>query len=48
MDRNLNLVMVEIKIDAKFVFGRITEEYNNNLDHASFILDCKTLINQKF
>lgn len=45
---NLNLVVVEIKIDAKFVFGQITKKYINNLDHASLILDCQTLISQNF
>lgn len=45
---NLNLVVVEIKIDAKFVFGQITMKYINNLDHASLILDCQTLISQNF
>lgn len=45
---NLNLVVVEIKIDAKFVFGQITKKYINNLDHATLILDCQTLISQNF
>ena len=40
-----NLLEVEIEIDARVLFGRVTEEYNGNLYHASLIMDCMTLIN---
>lgn len=43
---NLNLWTVEIELDAKFMLDLITEEFNNNLYHISFIMDSKTLINQ--
>ena len=44
MCRNLNLVAMEIELDAKLVIGWIFEEYNSNLQHAALILDCRTLI----
>lgn len=44
MCRNLNLVAIEIELDAKVVVGWISEEYNSNLQHAAFILICRTLI----
>ena len=43
---SLNLLAVEIELDAKVVLGWITEEFNSNLHHASFIWDCRTLIDQ--
>ena len=43
---SLNLLAVEIELDAKVVLGWITEEFNSNLHHASLILDCMTLIIQ--
>ena len=44
MCRNLNLVAMEIELDAKLVIGWIFEEYNSNLQRAALILDCRTLI----
>ena len=41
----LNLLAVEIEIDARVLLGWVTEEYNGNLHHASLIMDCITLIN---
>ena len=43
---SLNLLAVDIELDAKVVLGWITEEFNSNLHHASFIWDCRTLIDQ--
>lgn len=42
---NLNRLAVEIEVDAKVVIGWVTEEFNYILQHASLIMDCKTLIN---
>lgn len=41
---SLNLLAVEIELDAKVVLGWITKEFNSNLHHVSFIWDCRTLI----
>ena len=43
---NLNLLAVEIEVDARVSLGWVMEEYNYNLHHASLIMDCRTLINQ--
>ena len=43
---NLNLLAVEIEVDARVSLGWMMEEYNYNLHHASLIMDCRTLINQ--
>jgi len=41
----LNLLAIEIEIDARVLLDWVTEEYNDNLHHASLIMDCMTLIN---
>lgn len=43
---SLNLRVVEIEVDARFVFYLITETYNSNLHHTSLIMDCKNLLHQ--
>ena len=43
---NLDIVAVEIKLDAKVVHGWITKEYNCKLHYVSLILDCWTFISQ--
>lgn len=43
---NLNLLAVEIEVDAKVVLGWVTEEFNYILHHASLIINCRTLINR--
>lgn len=42
----LNILALEIRIDAKIVLDWISSESNCNLNHFSLIMDCKTLINQ--
>ena len=42
----LNILALEIRIDAKIVLDGISSESNCNLNHFSFIMDCRTLINQ--
>ena len=41
---NLNRLTVEIEVDAKIVFGWVTEEFNYILHHTSLIMDYKTLV----
>ena len=41
---NLNLVAVEIEVNAKVVVGWIINDFNSNLHHASHTMDYKTLI----
>ena len=43
---SLNLVAIEIEVDAKVVLGWITNNFNTNLHHASLIMDYRTLISQ--
>ena len=43
---NLDIVAVEIELDAKVVYCWITEEYICKSHYVSLILDCWTLINQ--
>lgn len=42
----LNILALEIQIDAKIVLYCISSESNCNLNHSSLIMDCRTLINQ--
>ena len=41
---NLNLLAIEIEVDARVILRWVTEEFNSNLHHTSLIMDCKTLI----
>ena len=43
---NLDIVTMEIELDAKVVYCWITEEYICKSHYVSLILDCWTLINQ--
>ena len=38
---SLNLLAVEIELDAKIVLGWVFEDFNSNLHHASLIMDCR-------
>ena len=44
--KNLNLLVVEIEVDAHVVLGWISDNSNGNLHYASLILDCRILIGQ--
>lgn len=44
---NLNLLAVEIEFDGIIMFGWVSGNDNSNLHHASLIMDCRTLINQR-
>ena len=43
---SLNHLAIKIELDAKVVLGQVTKEFNSNLHHVSFIMDCRTLINE--
>ena len=38
---SLNLLAVEIELDAKIVLSWVFEDFNSNLHHASLIMDCR-------
>ena len=42
---NLNLLAVELELDANVVLGWVSGSFNSNLYHASLIIDYRTLIN---
>lgn len=44
--KNLNLLVVEIEVDAHVVLGWNSDNSNGNLYYASPILDCRILIGQ--
>ena len=46
--KNLNLLVVEIEVDAHMVLGWILDNSNGNLHYASLILDGGILIGQIF
>lgn len=43
---NLNLLAVELELDANVMLGWVSGNFNSNLDHASLIMNYRTLINQ--
>ena len=45
---NLNLLAVELELDANVVLGWVSGSFNSNLHHASLIIDYRTLINLIF
>lgn len=38
---SLNLLIVEIELDAKIVLDWVSEDFNSNLHHAYLIMDCR-------
>ena len=44
---SLNLLAVEIELDAKIVLGWVSKDFNSNLHYASLIMDCR-LLSTKF
>ena len=43
---SLNIVALEIEVDAKVFLDWVLNEHNCNLNHTPLIMDCKALINQ--
>ena len=43
---SLNIVALEIEVDAKVILDWVLIEHNCNLNHTTLIMDCRALINQ--
>ena len=43
---SLNIVALEIEVDAKVILDWVLNEHNCNLNHTTLIMDCRAFINQ--